>query len=218
MIAEIVALLATAIAAVSSIPQLRRIVVAADTNGVSLSFATIGLTTELTWGAYALSGGLWSAVPEAVLMVGANAVMAAALVRTGIEARRSVAAAGVWLILIIGVAGTAGADGIAVVLAAGYAVQVAPSVWTAYRTPDPSGVAAATWALVGVEAVLWGSYGVAHGDPATIGFGVVGSLATMAILARKRATRNAVPRSSPAVAAPPSRRHPGRRDPGAFSR
>ncbi len=54
----------------------------------------------------------------------------------------------------------------------------------------PSGLAAATWALVGVEAVLWGTYGLVHGDPATMGFGVLGSAATIAILARKWATRH----------------------------
>ena len=66
----------------------------------------------------------------------------------------------------------------------------APSIWTAYRTHAPSGVAAATWALIGLEAALWGVYGIVHGDPAISAFAVIGSVAAAAILGRKFTTRH----------------------------
>jgi hypothetical protein len=85
-----------------------------------------------------------------------------------------------------------GALALATMLPLAYAVQVAPSVWSAYRAYTPTGIAAATWVLVGFEALLWGLYGWAHDDPATRMFAVVGSLAAAAILARKLATRRRV--------------------------
>lgn len=193
MLADLAALVATTIAAVASAPQLRRLIVAKDTAGVSLSFATLGLATEATWIAYAWVGGLWSAVAEPVLMVASHSAMAVLLMRSGVVPGPAVRAAALWL-AVIGVVGvSAGSAGVGLVLAGAYAVQVAPSVWTAYRTHAPTGVAAWTWVFVAVEAALWGVYGCAHGDPATIGFGVVGSIAAALILARKHVTRDRLP-------------------------
>jgi uncharacterized protein with PQ loop repeat len=189
-VAELAAIVATAVALVSSVPQLRRIIVVGDVAGVSLSFATVGMASELAWLTYAVHGRLWSAVPEAVAMGAANTVMACGLVRAGAPRRRAVGAAVAWIVVMALAVQFAGIAGLGVVLGPAYAVQTAPSIWTAYRTYAPSGVAAATWALVGVEAVLWGVYGVAHHDVGITAFAVVGSVATVAILGRKFSTRH----------------------------
>jgi hypothetical protein len=90
-----------------------------------------------------------------------------------------------------------------VLLAGAYAVQVAPVIWTVWRTPSPSGVAAATWSLVGVEGALWCVYGVHHGDPAITSFGIIAMVAAVATLARKAVTARATPRpDEPAVPGP----------------
>ena len=44
--------------------------------------------------------------------------------------------------------------------------------------------ARATWAIILAESLLWGAYGIGQGDPANISFGVVGTVAAAAILAR----------------------------------
>ena len=75
-------------------------------------------------------------------------------------------------------------------LGAAYGVQVAPAVWTAWRTASPTGVAATTWAFVVVESLLWGAYGLHHADPATSVLAVVGVLAGGAMLLRKLVTRH----------------------------
>ena len=188
--AELAAIIATAVALVASVPQLRRIIVVGDVAGVSLSFATLGVASELAWITYAVHGRLWSAVPEAIAMSAANGAMAYGLVRAGAARRRAVAAAGAWVVVMVATALVAGVGGLGVVLGLAYAVQTAPSIWTAYRTHAPSGVAAATWALIGVEAALWGVYGIVHGDPAISAFAVIGSVAAAAILGRKFTTRH----------------------------
>ena len=159
--AELAAIIATAVALVASVPQLRRIMVVGDVAGVSLSFATLGVASELAWITYAVHGRLWSAVPEAIAMSAANGVMAYGLVRAGAARRRAVAAAG-------GLDGGDGRDG------ARRRHRRARRSCSAWPTPcrrhrrsgPPTGptpravIAAATWALIGLEAALWGVYGV----------------------------------------------------------
>ena len=140
---------------------------------------------------YALHEALWSAVPEAVLMAAANAVLVVALLRLGAGAwggRGGPQPCGRSSSPSSPTIGGAGALGVA--LGAAYGVQVAPAVWTAWRTASPSGVAGATWAMILVEAGLWGIYGVGHGDPATTVLAIVGSAAGVAMLTRKAVVRH----------------------------
>ena len=84
-----------------------------------------------------------------------------------------------------------------------YAVQVGPAIWTVWRTPSPTGVAAANWSLVGVEGALWCVYGLHHGDPAITSFGIIAMVAAAATLARKATTARApTPPDEPEVRGP----------------
>ena len=103
-----------------------------------------------------------------------------------------------------------GLTALAVLLAGAYAVQVAPAIWTVWRTPSPTGVAAATWSLVGVEGALWCVYGLHHDDPAVTSFGIIAMVAAAATLARKATTARA-----PTPSDEPRRRGP---DPSTMSR
>src|SRR5207344_2832061 len=87
------------------------------------------------------------------------------------ETKRSdVAAAGSWL----GVQVVAAAVGLfAAVLAAGVVVTQGPQVVKAVRESDLSGIAPATWWISVLDAATWGAYGVAIGDAALMGYGVV---------------------------------------------
>jgi hypothetical protein len=186
--AELAALVATALAAAGALPQLHRIVRRGDRRGVSLTSAAIGIGTETAWFGYATGAGLWSALPEAALMGLSNTVLAVLLVRRGAQLGVAVAAAVAWLATLAAIGVIGGAVGLALVLGAAYAVQVAPAVWTAWRTSTPTGVAGATWAMVGVEGILWGAYGLHHADPAMLTFAGTATLAAAAILTRKAIT------------------------------
>jgi hypothetical protein len=188
--AETAALTATALAVASSVPQLRRVIAERQDRGVSIASPMIGIGTELAWVAYAGSSGLWSALPEAVLMVVANTALVLALARRGVGVGRATAFGAMWAAGLLAVAALAGLPGLAAVLAVGYAVQVAPAVWTVWTTHAPVGVAASTWALVGAEGGLWGVYGIHHGDPATTWFGAIAIAAATASLTRKVTTRS----------------------------
>ena len=78
-IAELAALLATALASLAAFPQVRRVVRHGDGRGVSITSATLGIGSEAAWVGYASQAGLWSALPEAVLMGVANTVLVVGL-------------------------------------------------------------------------------------------------------------------------------------------
>jgi uncharacterized protein with PQ loop repeat len=188
--AELAAILATVVAAVAAVPQLRRVVVGADGLGVSLSAALLGVVNETVWIAYAVHEHLWAALPEAVLMATSNVVLVVWLLRAGAGgSHRAARAAGLWAAVLATVVVVGGTHALALALGAAYAVQVAPAVWTAWRTPSPSGVAGATWTMILVESSLWMFYGLHHDDPATTALGVVGIVAGTAMVARKGVTR-----------------------------
>ena len=173
------------------LPQLRRVLVTGLVGGVSASAAGLGAATEMTWIGYTVTGEMWAAVPEACLMLAANVLLLAALVRAGVDHPPRRVTGLLWLSILVATAAAGGPPAIAAVLAVAYAVQVAPAVWPAYRSTAPTGVSPATWALVGIEALLWGVYGVGHGDPANISFGVIGTFAAVAILIRTVPSRAA---------------------------
>ena len=181
---EVAAVGATMLATVGAVPQVRRLLVTGDAGGVSACAAGLGVATELAWIAYTVHRGLWAAVPEGCLMLTANVVLLVVLVRADVDVRRAAIAGTSWLGALAAAAAVGGSSAIAAILAIAYAVEVAPAVWSVYRTSSPSGVARATWAIILGESLLWGVYGIGQGDPANISFGVIGMIAASAILAR----------------------------------
>jgi hypothetical protein len=65
-------------------------------------------------------------------------------------------------------------------------LQVAPSVWTAYRTDRPTGISPGTWRLIFAELLCWGVYGLHRSDPRLTVLGWTGVTASVLMLARAR--------------------------------
>jgi len=185
-LAEGAAIAATVVAVVGAWPQVRRTLTSGDARGVSVTTPSLGVATELAWVVYAVHEGLWSALPEAVLMVAANVVLAVVLWRAGSAMWVAALAALGWMAVLGTTAALGGPAAIAALLGFAYAVQVTPAVWCAYRTRTPVGVARATWLLLALESVLWSIYGASHSDPAMLTFAAVGLTASAAVLLRTR--------------------------------
>jgi hypothetical protein len=185
VIAELAAALATVVATFAAIPQLHRVARVGDGRGVSVTSAVLGIGSEIAWLWYAGRAALWSAMPEAGILVVGNAVLAGALLWRGASVRRALPAGLAWIGALATITVVGGPTALGAVLGVTYAVQIAPAVWTAWRTASPSGVAAATWALIGLEGLLWGVYGLHHGDPAVLTFAATATVASAATLARK---------------------------------
>jgi uncharacterized protein with PQ loop repeat len=189
-IATLAAMAATVASIACTWPQLVRIRRTSDIAGVSITAALLTVSSELGWTAYLAGEGLWSAVPEGVLNIAANALLAIAVVRAGGSARAAAGAAATWLAVLVASRTLVGPTALAALLGIAYAVQLTPAVVTAWRTWSPSGISVPTWTLRLTEALLWGVYGHIRGDTPLVLFGVLGTLESCAVLLRKYLTRH----------------------------
>ena len=188
-VATLAAVVATLVSMACTWPQLARVRRTGDIAGVSATAAALTVSSELGWTLYLGGEGLWAAVPEGMFTIGANVALVAALNRSGASTRTAVVAAASWLAVLFGARWLGGPNAIAVLLGFAYVVQLTPAVVKAWRTWRPSGISTGTWMLYLIEAVLWGTYGLARDDPPLIVLGILGVVESTAILVRLFVTR-----------------------------
>jgi uncharacterized protein with PQ loop repeat len=188
-VATVIAVLATSLTVAYGWPQVRRLRRTGDVRGVSLTTATLSVASEIGWLIYLSGEGLWSAVPEAILTMSVSLTLTVALLRAGAEWLIGVAAAAAWAVLLVGGRVLGGPAAIGMLLSVTYAIQLVPSVWTAWRAWCPSGVSPGAWTVRFTQSVLWGSYGYMRSDPPLVTLGVIGSVASAGVLARLVITR-----------------------------
>jgi len=177
---------ATAFAVPQFLPQIRRLLATHDTAGVSWSWAALTSLNNAAWFAYFTLERYWTAlVPSssATFLAGTLAVL---LTVRGRAKPRSAVLIGAWAAMLITASLAAGRAGLGALLTAAFAVQVAPSIWTAYRTARPTGISSGTWLLIGGELSCWLAFGLYRSDPRLIALGVTGVTASTLMLARIR--------------------------------
>jgi uncharacterized protein with PQ loop repeat len=176
-------IVAAAFAIPQFLPQILKLRATGDTAGVSWSWATLTSVNNAAWLAYfALSSYRTALVPStaATLLAGALAAM---LARRGRARARPAVLIGGWVALLTAVAVVAGRAGLGALLTAAFVLQVTPSVWTAYRTADPTGVSRGTWMLILGELSCWTVFGVHRSDPRLLTLGLTGVTACLLMLA-----------------------------------
>ncbi len=183
-IAAAIAVVATVMTVACGWPQLQRLRHTGDVRGISFTTTTLSISSELGWLMYLAGEGLWSALPETVLTIAVDVVLTLALVRAGARWVGAAGTASAWGAVLAGCMVIGGAPAMAVALSVTYAVQLVPSVWAAWRARCPSGVAPAAWTLRLIQSVLWGVYGYMRHDQPLLVLGVIGSVASVAVLAR----------------------------------
>ena len=181
---ELVACTATALAATSALPQLRRLRTTRDLTGVSLAGPAIGAVTEAGWLVYVAQVELWSAAPEPVLMVVANVALAAAICRSGGRLGHAVVVGAAWASALTVVTTAGGWAALGAMLGLAYGVQMSPCVWSAFRVREPTGIAPHRWTMNLVESVLWGVYGLGHAATPIVVYALIGTMSSAAILGR----------------------------------
>jgi uncharacterized protein with PQ loop repeat len=195
-LANAAVILATILAWWSLIPQIRKLMRTGDPAGVSSTWPAIGLVANTGWTAYLLSQQLWAAAPSTAVMVLFYIVVLRTLHKAGAPMRvptlRGVASAVILLAAYLG--GSWAVLGL--VLGWAYIPQVAPAVWTAYRTANPSGISAGTWSMILVEGVLWLVYGTVLGDTPVIIYAMASTVSAALILLRVATTVGFRPRTA----------------------
>ncbi len=170
------------------LPQIIKLKVTHNTAGVSWSWATLTSLNNAAWLAYFILSEYWTAIvpsSAAALLAGTLATM---LAMRGRATSRAAALVSAWAALLVAGYAVAGHTGLGNLLTMASIIQVAPSIWTAYRTERPTGVSRGTWMLFFGELSCWTIYGLYRSDPRLITLGITGVTASVLMLARIRRT------------------------------
>jgi len=191
---------ATTLAIPQFLPQIARLRATRDAAGVSWAWALLTSLNNAAWIAYFTLARYWSALVPAIAATLLAGLLALMLTRRGQAEPRSVGLITGWAALLVAAAALFGRAGLGTLLTAAFAVQVAPSIWTAYRTARPTGVSWVTWLLILGELSCWLAYGVHESDPRLTALGALGVTASLLMLGRIYRTR---PRLAPLARARP---------------
>lgn len=175
---------ATAFGIPQFLPQVLKLRATGDAAGVSWSWAALTAVNNAAWIAYFALSRDWSALVPSCSVTLLATVLTAMLTGGKRVRTRSVALLGAWAAALAVVGGVTGRAGLGTLLTAAFVVQVAPSLWTAYRTARPSGASAGTWALILGELACFLAYGLRQADPRLIVFSSTGVAASALMLAR----------------------------------
>jgi uncharacterized protein with PQ loop repeat len=195
-------LAATVFAVPQFLPQILKLRATGDPAGVSWAWAILTCLNNAAWLAYFALEHYWTAlVPSssATVLAGTLAVLLCIKdrrVKDRPRLRPSVPIAA-WAAMLVAAYLALGRTGLGALLTAAFVVQVAPSIWTAYRTERPTGVSAGTWLLILGELCCWLTFGLYKSDPRLITLGLTGVTASALMLARIRHTTR---QQRPAVA------------------
>ena len=192
-------IVATAFAIPQFLPQILKLRATGDTAGVSWSWAILTSINNGAWIAYFALERYWTALVPATSATVLAGMLALLLIRRGQATLRPSLLIGAWAVLLVAAYPVVGRAGLGTLLTAAFFVQVAPSLWTAYRTARPSGLSAGTWLLILGELSCWLIFGLHKSDPRLITLGVTGVIASTLILARIHRTSK---REQPAAPRP----------------
>ena len=184
MILDYVPIAAAAFAVPQFLPQIARLRATRDTAGVSWSWAALTGVNNAAWLTYFVLSRYWTALVPSCSATLAAATLAAMLTLRGRARLRAALPIGGWAALLVAGYAFAGRAGLGTLLTAAFALQVTPSIWTAYRTDRPTGIAPATWVLVLCELTCWTVFGVHRSDARLIVLGVTGVTASALMLNR----------------------------------
>ena len=175
---------ATVFAVPQFLPQIQKLRITRDTAGVSWSWATLTTVNNAAWISYFALSRYWIAlVPSSSALLLAGTLTLLLTRRTRARPRPSMLI-GTWAAMLIAAYGVAGRTGLGTLLTAAFGLQVTPSIWAAYRTARPTGIATGTWLLILAELSCWLSFGLHKSDPRLITLGLTGITASSLMLAR----------------------------------
>lgn len=177
---------ATVFAVPQFVPQLDSVRRTGDTSGVSWSWAALTSVNNGGWIVYFALSRLWTALVPAICATALAAVLAVLLGRRGGIQYRPAAIVTAWAMVLTASWAVAGGAGIGTALTAAFIIQVTPSVWTAYRTHQPTGISRGTWWFILAELLCWGIYGLHKSDLRLTVLGWTGVGASLLMLARAR--------------------------------
>jgi hypothetical protein len=165
------------------VPQIRKLRPTEDTAGLSTPWALLTGINNAAWFGYFAASRYWFALvssSSASILGGGLGIM---LQRRRPVPRRTVLLIAGW-IAVLGGAAAVDRRLLGAVLTGAFLIQVVPAVVTAYRTPNPTGIARGTWRLILAEVACWAVFGAAHHDGPLVVLGTTGMTTALLMLHR----------------------------------
>jgi uncharacterized protein with PQ loop repeat len=181
-----VGLACTLLAVGYTVPHLRKLLRTPTAAGVSVAALACSTISNVAWTAFGVvRGDIWIVLPAAVSVPATAGAVALAWLRGGSRERLWLPVA--WLAVVAGAGLSApwlGPRPATAVLGCSVALLVTPAALTAWRSHDVSAIAASAWALLIVDALLAGAYGVLAHVNANLIYATVATIGSLAILLR----------------------------------
>lgn len=185
-LATLVGLAGTLLAAAYTVPQFRKLRRMTAATGVSVAALASSTISGVAWTVFGiLEHELWVALPAAVAVPATAGAVTLAWLRGGSRERLWLPV--VWLVVVSGSGLAAiwvGSGPATVVLGCSVALLVTPAALTAWRSHDVTAIAASAWALMIVDALLAGAYGVLADVDANLIYATVATIGSLAVLLR----------------------------------
>ena len=190
------ALLVGAVATIATfvhvVPQILRLLRTGRIEGVSPSWAAVGMTLNFGWIAYVVSQEYWIAIPSIVVAIASFGVALYLMKRNGAAVRPSILFSAAVAAAAVVIQLAAGWTVLGTVLGLSNGLYLGPSVVEAWRSHTPVGVSPLTWVLAEIEGLLWGFYGVLVLAGPIMVFGATEALLSGLILLRLWVARHRV--------------------------
>lgn len=185
-LATLVGLAGTLLGVGYSVPQFSKLRQMGNAAGVSIAALTNSTISGVAWTIFGVhEREIWVALPAAVAVPATAGAAVLAWLRGGSRDRMWLP--GVWLATLT-LAGLStfwiGSGPATVVLGCSVALLVTPAALTAWRSHDVSAIAASAWAMMIVDALLAGAYGVLADIDANLIYAAVATIGSLAILLR----------------------------------
>ena len=191
---------ATFLATLQLVPQLHRVRSFDSVAGLSAMWTVVGTVLNLGWIGYRWSQELWIGLVSPVVATTLYLTLCIMIVGARRKNRLAIAVSTVAFGGVVVSAVLGGWIAAGLLLGAGSAVHIWPSVWAAFRSPDPKAVSMSMWAIGFGQAVLWAVYGWGSGDSIHLLYGLATAPGAAAIVGRCLYTRSRV-RATTEVAA-----------------
>ena len=154
LLANAAVVAATAVTLLFLVPQIAKLVRTGDSAGVSTTRPAIGFASNIGWFVYFVHEALWVSLVAPLGAVARHAVTLWALARAGRPLGWSYLRGIVFVGVLVVTTVVAGWTALGMALGLSVGVMMVPTLWTAYRTANPTGISPGTWWLGIAEVAL----------------------------------------------------------------
>ena len=190
--ANLVGLVATAVTFVQIVPQIVRLLRTGRTEGVSPTWAAVGMTINLGWFTYVVEERFWVTIPSVIAAIVSFAMALYLLYRNGADVRPGLLTAAAVAVASTVIQLAAGWTVLGTVLGLSNGLYLGPSVVAAWRSHVPIGVSPVTWMLTVLEGLKWGFYGVLVFSGPIVVYGSTAVLLALLVLLRLWTVRHRI--------------------------